>query len=608
MAGNEKTFMGFLKKKLHWKAFFEVGEIRKPLSLVMPYVLRYWEIYFWLFLLLFSGIGITLFFAWFLQNITDAAIRRHVSDVRELLIYGGLFAAVSGVISYFSTYLEAAAVVKVRTDLKNALFHHMLRLPAKYYGDHHSGDMVSRMTNDVNNIDGAVGSNMLSVIRLPLMATGAFIYSFHINWKLALICTLLGPVAALSGAIFGKLIRRNSRTVHEALGQMHSFLNENFMGNTLVRSFTLEKTMYQRYEGINGKLLSLEFMLARLRGWFQAGASAVGNVSYMICLGTGIYSVMAEEMSIGDLLAFVSLMQYLISPLTGLAGMWGAFQRSVAALERVKQVFNEHPETRELPSYRPVEGIGGAIEFKNVQFSYNSEHNVLNHFSLSIPAGKIVALVGPSGAGKSTILNLLMGFYQPVSGEILFDSHHVNLLTFSQLRSCTAYVPQDTFLFDATVRDNIICGKNDASELEIIRAAKEANAHDFIMALPKGYDTEIGERGMKLSGGQKQRIAIARAILKNAPILLLDEATSALDSETEQQVQDALNQLMKQRTTLVIAHRLSTILHADIIAVIDRGQVVEQGTHHELLAKDGLYARLYRIQYNQEREAVHKTS
>ncbi|WP_248927124.1 ABC transporter ATP-binding protein [Paenibacillus hamazuiensis] len=596
--------MGLLKKMtLTWKRYLEIGNIRKPLALIMPYVLRYWEIYFWLFLLLFSGIGVTLFFTWFLQNITDAALRRNADEVRELLMYGVLFTVLTGVIGYFSTYLESTALVKVRTDLKNALFHHMLRLPAKYYGEHHSGEMVSRMTNDVNNIDGAIGSNMLSVIRLPLMALGAFLYLININWRLALICTLIGPLAALSGAVFGKLIRRNSRAVHDALGKLHSFLNESFSGYTVIRSFTLEKTMHRRYEGINGNLLSLELKIARLRGWFQAGAGSVGTISYLVCLGAGVQFVMSQHMSIGDLLAFVSLVQFLVYPLTGLAGMWGAFQRSVAALERVEEVFREVPETRELPSFQPVQGFRGSIDLKDIRFSYDGKVNALDNFNLSIPAGKTVALVGPSGAGKSTILSLLMGFYKPQSGEILFDSHESSLMSFPELRSCTAYVSQDTFLFDGTIRDNIVCGKEGASELELIRAAKEANAHDFIMALPDGYDTEIGERGVKLSGGQKQRIAIARAILKDAPILLLDEATSALDSETELQVQDALNKLMKQRTTIVIAHRLSTIHHADLIAVIDRGQVVEQGTHQELIGRNGLYAKLYRIQYNQEIES-----
>lgn len=597
--------MGILKTiKRKWKRYLEIGEIKKPLAMIFPYVLRYWETYLWLFILLFGGIGMTLCFTWFLQNMTDAVIRRNVGDVQNLLLYGVLFIVLSGAVSFFSTYLEAAAVVKVRTDLKNALYHHMLRLPAKYYSSNHSGEMVSRLTNDANNIDGAVGSNMLNVFRLPLMAVGAFIYLFQINGRLALICLLLGPIAALSGILFGKLLRQNSRIVHETLAKLNSFLNDSFAGYAVIRSFTMEQRMSRQYESITGKLLTLEFTLAKLRGWFQAGAGMAGSLSFLICLGVGGRYVMNGEMSVGSLLAFINLVQHLIYPLTGLAGMWGAFQRSVAALERVQEVLNETPETRELSSYQPAKGVQGAIEFRDIRFSYDGQANALDHFNLSVPAGKVVALVGPSGAGKSTLFNLLMGFYKPESGEILFDAKPIHRMSVSELRSCTAYVPQETYLFDGTIRDNIAFGKTDAAELDIIRAAKEANAHDFIMSLPQGYDTEIGERGTRLSGGQRQRIAIARAILKDAPILLLDEATSALDSETEYQVQEALEKLMKHRTTMVIAHRLSTIHHADLIAVVDHGRIIEQGTHQELIHKNGLYARLYQIQYSQEREAL----
>ncbi|CAG7632555.1 ABC transporter ATP-binding protein [Paenibacillus allorhizosphaerae] len=597
--------MGIINKlHVRWKRYLEIGEVKKPLLLLLPYVARYWETYFWLFVLMFSGIGVTLFFTWFLQNMTDAAIGRNVSEVKTLLLYGVLFTVFSSVLSYFNTYLEAAAVVKVRTDLKNALFHHMMRLPAKYYGNQHSGEMVSRLTNDVNNIEGAIGSNMLSVVRLPLMAVGAFVYLFQINGALALLCVLLGPVAAVSGAVFGKLIRRNGRAVHDALGKLHSFLNDSFAGYAVIRSFTLEKQTYQQYESINGKLLGLEFKLARLRGWFQAGASSAGALSFFVCLGVGVHYVMNGSMSVGDLLAFVNLVQFLVYPLTGLAGMWGAFQRSVAALERVQEVFSEVPETRELPAYQPVSGVKGSIELKGIRFSYDGQTNALERFDLKIPAGKVVALVGPSGAGKSTLIHLLMGFYQPQEGEILFDGLPVSHMSRAQLRSCTAYVPQENYLFDGTVGDNIACGKTDSSEEQWVRAAKEANAHEFIVSLPSGYHTEIGERGVRLSGGQRQRIAIARAILKDAPVLLLDEATSALDSETEYQVQEALEKLMKDRTTIVVAHRLSTIHNADLIAVVDQGRVIEQGTHAELIGKNGLYARLYHIQYNQERSAA----
>jgi ATP-binding cassette, subfamily B, bacterial len=602
---DEKSNMGVLLtigRKL--KRFLELGQVVKPMSLIAPYVLKYRITYLLLVMLLLAGIGVTLFLTWFMQSITDAAIAGDLGSIRQLTLIGLASIAFSGIIAYLNTYLEARAVVHIQTDLKNDLFAHMLKLPNRYFAANHSGELVSHLTNDVNSIHGVIGSNLISILRLPLIAIAAFVYLAQINWQLSLLCVLLGPVAALSGAIFGKLLRKNSRIIHEQLGKLHSFLNDSFAGNTVIRSFTLEKLVATQYENQNSQLRTLEMKLAKLKGFFQVGAGMTGSMSFVLCLGVGAYYVASGSLTIGALMAFVRLMQYLIYPLSGLASLWGGFQRSLAAVERIQGVFEQQPETRELPAPRAVARLKRSIELRGVSFSYDGVQPTLADVDFTVPAGKVVALVGASGAGKSTLFQLIMGFHTPQTGMICFDGQPVHAMSLAELRSCTAYVPQETYLFSGTVRDNIAYGRADASEEELIRAAKDANAHDWIVSLEKGYDTEIGERGVKLSGGQKQRIAIARAILKDAPILLLDEATSALDSETEAQVQEALERLMSNRTTIVIAHRLSTIHNADQIVVLDQGQVIEQGTHGELIDKQGVYARLYKLQYGRTAEVA----
>jgi ATP-binding cassette, subfamily B, bacterial len=572
------------------------------MSLIAPYVYKYRLTYVLLVVLLLAGIGLTLFLTWFMQSITDAAIAGDLATIKRLTLIGLASIAASGMIGYMNTYLEARAVVHIQTDLKNDLFAHMLKLPNRYFTKNHSGELVSHLTNDVNSVDGVIGSNLISILRLPLIAVAAFIYLAGINWQLSLLCVLLGPVAALSGAVFGKLLRRNSRVIHEQLGKLHSFLNDSFAGNAVIRSFTLEKQIVSQYESHNLQLRALEMKLAKLRGFFQIGAGMTGSISFVACLGIGAYYVANGSLTIGALMAFVRLMQYLIFPLSGLASLWGGFQRSLAAVERIQGVFEQQPETAELPAPKAVPRLQKSIELQGVSFSYDGVKPTLVDVDLTVPAGKVVALVGASGAGKSTLFQLVMGFHKVESGDICFDGESVRSMSLAELRSYTAYVPQETYLFSGTIRDNIAYGRSDATEEELIQAAKDANAHDWIVSLEKGYDTEIGERGVKLSGGQKQRMAIARAILKDAPVLLLDEATSSLDSETEAQVQEALERLMRNRTTIVIAHRLSTIHNADVIVVVDQGRVIEQGNHRELIDRQGVYARLYRLQYGRSAE------
>ncbi|WP_267879719.1 ABC transporter ATP-binding protein [Caldalkalibacillus mannanilyticus] len=447
---------------------------------------------------------------------------------------------------------------------------------------------------------GLIGSSLIQFIRLPLIFIAVFIYMSYINLTLTLLCLTIIPFALLSGGVFGLLLRKNSRLILNLTGRMNGFLTESFQGFHVIRSFTMEKRLHKKYAEHNQELYNLEKKNANLNGWFQTGSEAAGSISFIACLSVGAYFVTNDLLTIGSLLIFINLMSHLIYPLTGLAGLWGSLQRSLSAVERISDVLDLSPESPDLPAYVPKDLATKSIEFDNITFSYDVDTQLIQQVNLLIPSGKVIAIVGPSGAGKTTLLNLLQGFYTPQEGRILIDDTPIDQLSTSTLRSSIAYVHQETFLFSGSIRENLLIARPDVTEEEMIRSAIHANIHSFIMSLPDQYDTEIGERGVRLSGGQKQRMAIARALLKDAPILLLDEATSALDSETEHQVQEALERLMKDRTTLIIAHRLSTIQHADMIVVMDQGRIVQTGTHHDLISVDGLYRDLNRRQKDQD--------
>ncbi len=560
---------------------------------IMPLMLRYWPIYIVLFLLLFADIAITLFFTWFLSKVTDAAIAGDVAIVRMLLLFGVCMVVASALADYYETKLEYEAVNRVRRDLKLNLFTHMLRLPAKFYSKHHSGDLVSRLTNDIESTEGAIGVNLLNLVRMPLMALAAFIYLMSIHWQLSLMALLLGPAALLIGGLFGKRIRDNSRVLQACLGRVNGLLHDVFAGNSVVRAFAMEHKFAKRYEADCDEVLRLERKDAGLMAMLYAGSSTVSLASFFVSLGLGAYFVAEGTISVGLLLAFVNLIQHLLYPFSGLARQWGGLQRSLAAVERIYSVMDEAPDRDRFPAYLAPGKLHTGIRLAAVSFTYEGRSSAIRGIDLTIPAGQTVAIVGPSGAGKSTLMQLIMGFHTPDQGSIHLDDHVHHNTDPDLWRSYMSLVPQEPYLFTGTIRDNIAGGCPDAELVDIQRAANEANAHSFIMDLPDGYDTWISERGSSLSGGQRQRLTIARAILKDAPILLLDEATSSLDGETEVAVKEALQRLMQGRTTIMIAHRLSALDGADRIIVLDQGKVVEEGTHDQLIEMSGLYARLY---------------
>jgi ABC-type multidrug transport system fused ATPase/permease subunit len=584
-------------KNIDLRTYFSMKDMKRTFSLLWPYIARQRVAYWGLFLIMLVDISLTLAYAWFFGSITDAAVQGDLPRIKGLALLGASLVLISVTSTYVDAYLESVAVNAVKRDLKADLLKHILLLPAKNVNQLRSGDVLSHFSNDINSIDGAIGYSLIKLIKFPLIFIAVLVYLLHLSWKLCLLSLLVAPIAGLSGVVFGLLLRNNSRKIYRLFGSTQSLLNDIFHGFLVIRSFAMEKLFAGKYLEQNRELYALEIKDAKLRGSFHAGGEFIGSIVFLGSLCLGAYFVSDKIITVGSLLAFVNLVNRLVYPLTGLAGQWAGFQRSVSAVERIADILAESPEAADLPTYTPSKPFAKSIVFQDITFGYDGQINLFEHFHLQIPAGKVVAIVGPSGAGKTSLFNLLQGLYKPQEGSILIDGCATESMSPSELRSFFSYVPQETYLFAGTIRENLLLVRPGVTEAEMIRAATTANIHPFILSLPDGYDTEVGERGIRLSGGQKQRIAIARAIIRNAPILLLDEATSALDSETEYYVKEALDRLMAGRTTLIIAHRLSTIHHADFIIVMDKGTIVQMGRHEELSAKKGLYADLHRLQW-----------
>ncbi|MGP7818707.1 ABC transporter ATP-binding protein [Niallia sp. 01092] len=566
---------------------------RKTSSLLKPYILKHWKIYLSLMFSIILDIFITIIFAWFLGEITNAAINSELQKIKQLIPLGAVIVFVNLSNTFFNTYLDSKATNAIKNDLREDLLSHLLRLPVNKTAGFQTGELLAHFTNDINSIDAMIGKNLFNFVKLPLMSITVFIYLFHLSWQLSIISICIAPIALVSGVLFGMILRKNSRKIHQIIGKMNNQLSDIFQGTNVVRSFLLEKILSKKYTSQNKKLYSLELSNGKMRGLYNAGGNGIGLIAYLISLSFGAVFISKGTLTVGALLTFVNLINHLVYPLNGLAGQWAAFQRSAAAVERLSVVFKHATETNDFPIFTPKKPLKREIVFQNITFGYDPNHVILKDFNLEIPAGKTIGIVGVSGTGKTTLFQLLLGFYKVNNGNIFLDGVSIKDLSPSDLRSYIAYVPQETYLFNGTIKENLMYSNPNTTENKIVKAAKLAEIHDFIESLPHGYDTEIGERGAKLSGGQKQRLAIARGILKEAPIILMDESTASLDSETEYKIKHALEKLKGNRTTIIIAHRLSTIKQADKIIVMNNGKIVQSGKHEELIKQGGVYKDLY---------------
>ena len=502
-----------------------------------------------------------------------------------------------GVAGFLASYGMSWVSNRVITDLRQLMFERLMRLPTSYFDAHASSVPATRIAYDVNGVAAAATSTLTVLIRDTLSVLGLVAWLLYLNWKLTLISLAVIPLTALVVRAFSKRLRKLSLAAQEGMAQMNGVLHESVRGQKVVKIFGGEAHATARFSRVNNALRGYGMRQAIAAAAVAPITQIFASVGLAIVVYVALQQSASNETTIGGFVSFITAMLLLLAPLKHLADINAPLQRGLAAAESVFRMLDEAPEvdTGTLALGR----TRGEIEFAAVGLRYaGAERDALATIDLQVRPGETVALVGPSGGGKTSLVNLVPRFYHAGSGQIRIDGHDIESLTLASLRANIAHVGQDVFLFDDTVAANIAYGgKRDASRNEIEAAARAAHALEFITAMPQGFDTVIGENGARLSGGQRQRIAIARAILKDAPILILDEATSALDSESERAVQEALETLMHGRTTLVIAHRLSTVEHADRIVVLAHGRIAEIGSHAELLAAGGLYASLYRLQF-----------
>jgi subfamily B ATP-binding cassette protein MsbA len=526
--------------------------------------------------------------AWIFESSALVTLKRLAISILIIFFFKGLF-------QYLHAYLNCRVEQGVIQDIRNHLYKHIHTLSLGFFAKSSTGNLSSIVTNDVEIVRESVSKGFIEIIRessLAAIYAGIVIWA---SWRLAVLSIVLVPLSIVLIARVGKRLRKRGTSIQEKMGAMMSTFTETVSGIRIVKAFAMEKFELKKFFRNTADYLrtvvrfeSLKLTLAPLTEFIGAIAACV------ILLYGGYLILVSNSLSADSFFVFLAASLSLMQPIKRIGEANSKIQRGLGAAKRIFDILDTDERVCEYPDAKPFEGLKHFLRFRNVSFSYDSEKTVLNHINLSVHAGQIVALAGPSGTGKTTIINLIPRFYDPTEGVVEIDGVDIRAFTLKSLREAIGLVTQETILFNDTVLNNIAYGSETVCREDVVRVAKAANAHGFIEGLPQGYETVIGERGSSLSGGEKQRIAIARALLKDPPILILDEATSALDAESQTQVQEAIQKLMVGRTTILIAHRLSTIKDADVIYVIDKGTIVDRGSHGELLKKDGIYRNLYK--------------
>ncbi|MGC7665044.1 ABC transporter ATP-binding protein [Staphylococcus epidermidis] len=549
--------------------------------------------------------GIPMLIPLLIKYAIDGVINNHSLTNQEKFSHLGvaigialfIFLIVRPPIEFIRQYLAQWTSNKILYDIRKQLYNHLQALSVRFYANNQVGQVISRVINDVEQTKDFILTGLMNIWLDCITIIIALSIMFFLDVKLTFAAIFIFPFYILTVYFFFGRLRKLTRVRSQALAEVQGFLHERVQGMSVIKSFAIEDNEAKNFDNHNKNFLQRAFQHTRWNAYSFAAINTVTDLGPIIVIGVGSYLAITGSITVGTLAAFVGYLEQLFGPLRRLVSSFTTLTQSFASMDRVFKLMDEDYDIKNGIGAQPIKISKGQIDLKHVSFKYNeNEKEVLHDINLTINKGETVAFVGMSGGGKSTLINLIPRFYDVTQGEILIDHHNVKDFLTGSLRNQIGLVQQDNILFSDTVKENILLGRPDATDDEVVEAAKMANAHDFISNLPNGYDTEVGERGVKLSGGQKQRLSIARIFLNNPPVLILDEATSALDLESEAIIQEALDVLSKDRTTLIVAHRLSTITHADRIVVMENGRIVETGTHQQLINKRGAYEHLYSIQ------------
>lgn len=565
------------------------------LSYIKPYMRRLAEA----IVCIIIAAGANLYLPWIIKDMIDKVLAEKDMQMLNVISVGIVVTFfIRGIFYYGQSYLVSFVGQRVIIDVRDVLFRKFQRLPLSYFDRHQTGEIMSYIANDVAALQNALVDRLIELVTESSIFIGSLVMMVMLDWKLSLLTLITVPLVGQAMKVFGRKLKSSGTVIQERLADITATMQESIAAIRVVKSFGREDYEIERFHRQNELNFRAEMKNNQLMSLLTPTVEFLAALAVTVIVWFGGYEVVNGVITAGALVAFLTYAVNLANPVKRISRVYGAIQKAMAGADRVFAIMDLPETIVNRPGAKGLPPVRGEVVFDDVTFAYEEGNDALSQVSFSADPGQMIAFVGPSGAGKSTIANLIPRFYEVSSGAIRIDGYDVRDVTMESLRGQIGIVPQETMLFSATVRENIRYGRLDATEEEILQAAKDANAHEFIMALPEGYETKIGERGLNLSGGQRQRIAIARAILKDPRILILDEATSALDTESEKVVQAALDRLMVGRTSFVIAHRLSTVFNADQIYVIEGGRIHEHGTHEALLAAGGLYSNLYHIQFS----------